>query len=144
MGAIYFHQQHHSGSSILERLLQVQIAVFLVLRLRKLEMDHDMIIHVVCVSGKRMIAQGTDGLSRADHLEDVMQGHPMMEFIPLHWDPFKREPRLKLWLESITKGLDAEFLNPEGWFVEGQGYRTYGWTAAPAEAEVIVEQLEWA
>ncbi len=35
----------------------------LVLRLKKLEVEHDIILHVIHVSGKRMIAQGTDGLS---------------------------------------------------------------------------------
>jgi hypothetical protein len=113
----------------------------LVLRLRKLEMEHDMIIHVVHVSGKRMIAQGTDGLSRADHSEGVMQGKPMVEFIPLHRDPLEREPKLKPWLDSVTKGLGAEYLTPEGWFDEGHGYGTYVWTPAPAAAEVVVEQL---
>jgi hypothetical protein len=64
----------------------------LVLRLRKLEMENDMIIHVVHVSGKRMIAKGTDGLSRADHSMGVMQGRSMMEYMPLHSDPLEREP----------------------------------------------------
>jgi hypothetical protein len=113
----------------------------LVLRLRKLEMEHDMIIHVVHVSGKRMIAQGTDGLSRADHSEGVMQGRTMMEFIPLHRDPLEREPKLKPWLESVTKGLNPKFLDLEGWFDEGHGYGTYIWAPAPAAAEVVVEQL---
>jgi hypothetical protein len=112
-----------------------------VLRLRKLEMENDMIIHVVHVSGKRMIAQGTDGLSRADHSEGVMQGRPMMEYMPLHQDPLEREAKLKPWLEKLTKGLGAEFLEPEGWFDEGHGYGTYIWTPAPAAAEVVVEQL---
>jgi hypothetical protein len=46
----------------------------LVLRLKELEMEHDLQIHVVHVSGKRMIAEGCDGLSRADHGEGVMLG----------------------------------------------------------------------
>jgi hypothetical protein len=59
----------------------------LVIRLRKLEMGHDLILHVVHVSGRRMIAQGTDGLSRADHSERVMQGTRKMEaYMPLHLD----------------------------------------------------------
>ncbi len=33
-----------------------------------------LILHVIHVSGKRMIAQGTDGLSCGDHTEGVMQG----------------------------------------------------------------------
>jgi hypothetical protein len=39
----------------------------IVLEMRKLEMTTNMrILHVVHVSGRRMIQQGTDGLSRAD------------------------------------------------------------------------------
>jgi hypothetical protein len=34
----------------------------LILRLRKLEMTHGILLHVIHVSGKRMISQGTDGL----------------------------------------------------------------------------------
>ena len=36
----------------------------LVLKLRTLEMTYRMMIHVVHISGKRMIAQGTDGCLR--------------------------------------------------------------------------------
>jgi hypothetical protein len=46
----------------------------LVLRLRKLEMRTGMILHIIHVSGKRMIATGVDGLSRGDHSSGVMQG----------------------------------------------------------------------
>jgi hypothetical protein len=35
----------------------------LVLRLRKVELDHDLTLHVVNFAGIRMIAQSTDGLS---------------------------------------------------------------------------------
>jgi hypothetical protein len=44
------------------------------LRLKELEMELCLQIHVVHVSGKRMIAEGCDGLSRADHGEGVMLG----------------------------------------------------------------------
>ena len=37
-------------------------------------MTTDLILHVVHVSGRRMIQQGTDGLSRADHSSGVMKG----------------------------------------------------------------------
>ncbi len=46
----------------------------LVLVLRALEMTHGMVIHVIHVSGKRMIAQGTDGCSRGSLMEGVMAG----------------------------------------------------------------------
>jgi hypothetical protein len=47
----------------------------LVLWLQKLEMTHGIKLHVIHVSGKRMISQGTDGLCwRADHSTGVMTG----------------------------------------------------------------------
>jgi hypothetical protein len=56
----------------------------LVLRLKELEMKYDLTLHIIHVSGKRMIAEGTDGLSRADHGEGVMTGKDIKCFIPLH------------------------------------------------------------
>ena len=42
----------------------------LIVDLRRLEMEGDLIVHFLWISGKRMIKQGTDGLSRGDfHLE---------------------------------------------------------------------------
>lgn len=74
----------------------------LVLELKQLEMESDIILHVIHVSGKRMIAQGTDGLSRADHSEGVMQGKPIANFVPLHLDALEREPGLRAWLTQVT------------------------------------------
>jgi hypothetical protein len=54
----------------------------LVLRLHKVQMKGNAFIHVVWVSGKRMIAQGTDGLSRGDLTTGVMRGMPMLDFVP--------------------------------------------------------------
>jgi hypothetical protein len=113
----------------------------LVLDLKKLELKCDMILHVIHVSGKRMIAQGTDGLSRADHSEGVMRGCPITDFVPLHLDPLEREPKLRVWLELLTEGLDPCFLSPEGWYTTGHTLGTFIWTPAPAAAEVVVEQL---
>jgi hypothetical protein len=101
-----------------------------VLRLRRLEMENNMIIHVVHVSGKRMIDQGTDSLSRADHLEGVMQGRSMIE------------PKLKSWVDLITKGFNVMFLEPEDWFDKGNGYGTYILMPTSVAAEVVDEQLE--
>jgi hypothetical protein len=47
----------------------------LVLRLHKLSIDYQVIIHMIHISGKRMIAQGTDGCSRGVLMEGVMAGH---------------------------------------------------------------------
>jgi hypothetical protein len=46
-----------NGSSSSRKLFE------LILELREMEMEHEMKIHFVHVSGKMMIAQGTDGLS---------------------------------------------------------------------------------
>ena len=79
----------------------------------------DLILRVIHISGKRMIAQGTDGLSRADLSEGVMQGKPIENFIPLHLDALEREAGLRPWLERITAGLKPVFLTPEGWYTTG-------------------------
>jgi hypothetical protein len=49
------------GTSTSRRLYE------LVLELQCLEHKHGLLLHVIHVSGRRMIAQGRDGLSRADH-----------------------------------------------------------------------------
>jgi hypothetical protein len=116
----------------------------LVLELKELEMNQDMIIHVIHVSGKRMISQGTDGLSRSDLSEGVMVGKPMRSFIPLHLNAMEREPTLREWLRCLTKGLSANVLTPEDWFGKGHTGGTHIWTPPPAAAEVVVEQLGFA
>jgi hypothetical protein len=56
----------------------------LVLRLRQLEMDHDIILHAVHVSGERMIDQGTEGLSRANHSTGAETGQNRTSGIGCH------------------------------------------------------------
>jgi hypothetical protein len=113
----------------------------LVLRLRLLEMNNDLIIHVIHVAGTRMKAQGTDGISRGDKSMGVMRGIPMEQFCPLHKTAFERSPALKTWLTAATKGLEPVFLEPKDWFLQGQGAGNYVWSPAPAAADVVVEQL---
>jgi hypothetical protein len=62
-------------------------------------------------------------------------------FIPLHLNPYEREPGIKAWLDRITAGLDPTFLTPEGWFTTGHGHGTLIWVTPPAAAKVVVEQL---
>jgi hypothetical protein len=61
------------------------------MELKMIEMENNLILHVVHVSGKRMIRQGSDGLSRANHSQGVMTGAPMESFIPLHQSAIERE-----------------------------------------------------
>ncbi len=62
----------------------------LMLQLHKLEMHSGVILHLIHVSGKRMISQGTDALSRGAATLGVMAGSPMLSFVPLHLDAVHR------------------------------------------------------
>jgi hypothetical protein len=55
----------------------------LVLWLRLLEMHGGWKLHVIHIAGKRMIQQGTDGLSRGDMMPGVMGGVDMLSLVPL-------------------------------------------------------------
>ena len=131
----------------------------LILELRELEMKCKTKIHFVHVAGTRMIAQGSDGLSRGNLSEGVMKGTPMDDFIPLNESALDRSHGLKSWLESWT-GEDLEFLGPKDWFVRGHDivegefevnvdgfkwptYRkgTFVWSPPPAAAESMLEEL---
>ena len=113
----------------------------LVVRLRKLEMNTGMILHVVHVSGRRMIKQGSDGLSRSDHSTGVMAGDSMLKHVPLHLDAFTRSPALKEWVQDLTREMDATFLTPEGWYADTNREGVFIWSPPPAAADVVVERL---
>jgi hypothetical protein len=129
----------------------------LVLRVRLLQMKYRCIIVVTHVSGKRMVAQGTDGVSRGHLKEGVTTGEDMLSFIPLHLSALHRSETLKDWIKSWL-GNQAEFLEPEDWFEKGhdmsggfkdsKGYwrpkilpGTFVWTPPPAAADVALEEL---
>jgi hypothetical protein len=76
----------HSSSPLLSSLI---------LHLRRLEMSGWFHIHLVHIPGTRMIAQGTDGLSRGDTSEGVMSGRSILEFVPLHLSALSRQPVLR-------------------------------------------------
>jgi hypothetical protein len=66
------------------------------LQFRKLEMKYDLLLHVIHISGRRVIWQGSDGLSRVDKATGAMQGRIMEELIPLHLSALNRSERLKV------------------------------------------------
>ena len=113
----------------------------LVLRLREIEMRSGMMLHVIHVSGKRMIYQGTDGLSRGDHSSGVMSGRSMLSFVPLHLTATERSASLKPWLEFILQDLSPTFLEPDGWFDGVDRPVNFVWIPPPAAADVITERL---
>jgi hypothetical protein len=113
----------------------------LVLRLRKLEMDSHLILHVVQVSGKRMIDQATDGLSRADHSQGAVTGRDIRHWVPLNESAFARSKGSEEWLGKALRGLGFTTLSPEGWFTTGHEYGNHVWVPPPAACDVVVEQL---
>lgn len=131
----------------------------LVLRLRQLEMNGHLLLHVIHVAGSRMVRQGTDGLSRGDLYEGVMSGADMLSFIPLHLSALQRQHTLLSWIRDWTGQPQLEALSPEEWFDRGHGFqggirnarghwlpRETGeqwllWAPPPAAADVAVEEL---
>lgn len=137
-----------------------QILFSLVLEARLIEAKYGCIIRLIHVSGKRMIAQGTDGLSRGNFNEGVMQGKSMLSFVPLAQSAVSRSPNLKNWTESWLSvlGRPVEWLTPEDWFVRAHGIKgeqrnvdgmwmpryqkgVFVWTPPPCVASFAVEQL---
>ena len=141
----------YKGSSSNRKLLD------LVIRFYTLQAKYGITIHVSHVSGKRMIAQGTDGLSRGQLNEGVMDGPDMLDFVPLHLSALTRHPELEQWVSSWI-GSDLITLTPTDWFSRGhdviggkvcedgfwrplEAAGAYLWTPPPAAADVALEQL---
>ena len=104
-------------------------------------MGTGMILHIVHVSGKRMIAQGTDGLSRGDHSTGVMTGQSILDFVPLHLGAFERSKKARSWAEEMLSDCSPVFLTPEGWFDQTDQEGTFVWAPAPAAADLVVERF---
>jgi hypothetical protein len=139
------------GNSSSEKLFELTLEV------RKIEMQQGARIIVSHVSGERMKAQGTDGVSRGQLKEGVSAGRSMLSFIPFHLSAIQRSPDVEPWLRSWL-GPDAELLTPEGWFERGHGLLgggmdkkgywrhkvkpgTFIWAPPPAAASVAMEEL---
>ena len=75
----------------------------LIVRLRKVEMEAGLNLQLVHVAGTRMIAQGTDGLSRGALLEGVLSGKDMLAYVDLSKTAIERHPPL---LEFLTFWID--------------------------------------
>jgi hypothetical protein len=84
----------HNGTS------SSSLSFELVVRLQKIQLFHGVTIHLIHVSGKRMISQGTDGISCGNLLEVVMTGKDMLSFIPISQSACKRSSLMLNWLRS--------------------------------------------
>ena len=124
----------HRGTSTSRLLFE------LVLRLKKLEMEGCIFLHVIWVAGTRMIAQGTDGLSRGDLGAGVCAGLPMLRFVPIGDSCIDRQPELARWLLHLLPG-HWRILTPEGWFDDAYQKGLFVWTPPPAAAEAALDSL---
>ena len=107
------------GSSSSPKLLD------LIIRLRSLTTRHGVKVHIFHVAGTRMIAQGTDGVSRGALGEGIMSGESMTSFIPIHLSALDRHPELIGWIKEWS-GSDAILLDTIDCF--DVGHDTQGWT----------------
>jgi hypothetical protein len=128
---------YYKGNSSSEELYEIN------LRLRKLEMAGDLILHLLHCSGTRMQAEGADGSSRGDHSTGVMGGRHVLDYVPLHTSALELEPRLQAWFES---NWDKErgplrIMTTDDWFKHGNLGNQLLWAPAPAAAEVASELM---
>jgi hypothetical protein len=127
------------GTSQSEKLFE------LVLRLRKIEMEGHLFIHLIHVAGSRMISTGVDGLSRGDHNAGVMAGDSMMSFVPLAQNAAERSaallPWVKSWASPKDKTKEVKVLSPTEWCDPHPNEGTYVWVPPPAAAAAAIDWL---
>jgi hypothetical protein len=133
----------------------------LIVRLHCLSTRLGVKIHIFHVAGTRMIAQGTDGVSRGYLAQGVMAGDSMSVHIPIYLSVVQRSPESGLvpWIRSWSDS-DAVLLEPIRWFQSGhdiEGWkdckdgfsrpklcekgRTYIWAPPPFAADVALAEL---
>ena len=59
-----------------------------------MELEGEIILHMIHVSGKRMIVSGVDALSRGDTTKGVMQENIMLTYFPFHLGADQRSDTL--------------------------------------------------
>ena len=72
----------------------------MILELRKMEMRGDLVVHFIWILGNRMVNQGTDGLSRANVSNGVMDGLKLLDYLPLNETAFERQEGLEVHMKS--------------------------------------------
>ena len=90
----------------------------LVIQLQSLTTKYGIKISVFHVSGTRMIAQRTDGVSQGFLGGGVMAGEAMATFIPIHLGTTDRYHPLEEWIKSLSTS-ELSLLQPSDWFQKG-------------------------
>ena len=111
---------YHKGTSSSKTLFN------LILRLRNLQMTGDFILHLIHISGDRMIDCGVDTLSRRCLTEEVMRVDPILSFLPLHLSTEEKSEGVVLWLRSFWASEEALlYLQPYDWFLKTFSYGNF-------------------
>ena len=129
----------------------------LIVRVKLLEVKYGVKVLVTHVAGKRMQAQGTDGVSRGSLREGVAVGKEMITFCPWGKSALETSPSLKSWIHSWA-GNSSIILEPKDWYLRGHDINggsfdkkrfwyseyskgTYVWAPPPAAADACLEEL---
>ena len=117
----------------------------LMFRLHQILMKGNAFIHVVWVAGKRMIAQGSDGLSRSDLTSGVLRGQSMLDYVPLHLSASERQPQgtstllKRIMGDRFNRALRME---PQDWFTAPQDTDgIFIWEPPPCLADVAIYMM---
>ena len=116
----------------------------LIVELKRLEMEGWLIIHFIWIPGTRMIAHGTDGLSRGDTSSGVMGGTEFLSLLPLNESALDRQPTVKSdvlsWMNCPSEWT---FATTEDWFgsVFDEPNGSWIWSPPPCLARVAIDQL---
>ena len=116
----------------------------LIVELKRLEMEGWLIIHFIWIPGTRMIAHGTDGLSRGDTSSGVMGGKEFLSLLPLNESALDRQPSVKRDVLSWTAHPgNWKVATTEDWFgsVFDDPNGSWIWSSPPCLARVAIDQL---
>lgn len=110
-------QAVYKGSSDSRLLLEMVIEFFAI------QARFKFTILITHVAGTRMIACGSDGLSRGSTNEGILNGEDFLSFLPLHLSALDRSPKLKeLILDWSKQSGEVIFLKPEDWSTFPKGW----------------------
>jgi hypothetical protein len=80
-------------------------------------MEFEFILHVIWITGTRMIQQGTDGLSRGQNNGLATWGLSLGGMVPLHLSYMERSPMLEDWIRGWwDTGRELLTMKHQEWF----------------------------
>ncbi|KAL7570650.1 hypothetical protein ACA910_014924 [Epithemia clementina (nom. ined.)] len=137
-----FTDNQHTESAFYRGTAKSPEVLQLMFKLHKILIKGYAFIHIIWVAGRRMIDQGTDGLSRSDLTNGVLRGVSMLHYVPLARTAFERqEPAIKEFLGSILgrERTSLHFLSFKEWFYVPQDSKgLFIWSPPPCLGDVAV------